>query len=134
MAVVYNVILCKIVNHYRPATITTYQNLIGLIYYIPVMLLTDGSQLPLLSYSPRMIGLLLLLGICCSTLAFIFYNRGVQMLGASQACIFNNAIPVFSLVAAILIGQESFSWLKVIGVIVVISGVVIAQLPTRPKH
>jgi drug/metabolite transporter (DMT)-like permease len=51
----------------------------------------------------------------------------VRNLGASEACIFNNAIPVFSLVAAVLIGQEDFSWLKVLGMIVVISGVIIAQ-------
>lgn len=133
IAVVYTVILVKIVDHYRPTTITAYQNLIGLIYYLPLMLATDASHLPLLSYSPRMWGLLFTLGICCSTLAYVFYNRGVRVLGASQACIFNNAIPVFSLIAAILIGQEEFSWGKLGGVVIVITGVVISQLPT-PKR
>lgn len=134
IAVVYTLILVKIVDHYRPVTITTYQNALGLIYYLPLMLLTDGDHLPLLSYSPTMIGLLLTLGICCSTLAYVFYNRGVRVLGASQACIFNNAIPIFSLIAAVLIGQEAFSWSKVGGIVIVISGVVIAQFaPTRSQ-
>lgn len=132
IAVVYTLILVKIVDHYRPVTITTYQNALGLIYYLPLMLLTDGDHLLLLSYSPTMIGLLLTLGICCSTLAYVFYNRGVRVLGASQACIFNNAIPIFSLIAAVLIGQETFSWSKAGGIVIVISGVVIAQFaPTR---
>lgn len=74
-----------------------------------------------------MLLILLVLGIFCSTLAYAGYNYGVRNLGASEACIFNNAIPVFSLVAAVLIGQEDFSWLKVLGMIVVISGVIIAQ-------
>lgn len=134
IAVVYTLILVKIVDHYRPVTITTYQNALGLIYYLPLMLLTDGDHLPLLSYSPTMIGLLLTLGICCSTLAYVFYNRGVRVLGASQACIFNNAIPIFSLIAAVLIGQETFSWSKAGGIVIVISGVVIAQFaPTRSQ-
>ena len=131
IAVVYTLILVKIVDHYNPVTITTYQNLIGLIYYLPLMLLTDGSRLPLLSWSPKMLLLLLTLGICCSTLAYVFYNIGVRRLGASEACIFNNAIPVFSLIAAVLIGQETFSWLKVAGIVIVISGVAIAQYQPR---
>ena len=131
IAVVYTLILVKIVDHYNPVTITTYQNLIGLVYYLPLMLLTDGSRLPLLSWSPKMLLLLLTLGICCSTLAYVFYNIGVRRLGASEACIFNNAIPVFSLLAAVLIGQEIFSWLKVAGIVIVISGVAIAQYQPR---
>ena len=132
IAVVYTLILVKIVDHYHPVTITTYQNFIGLVYYLPLMLLTDGSQLPLLSWSPKMLLLLLILGVCCSTLAYVFYNLGVRSLGASEACIFNNAIPVFSLLAAVLIGQESFSWTKVAGMAIVITGVVLAQWKERP--
>ena len=131
IAVVYTLILVKIVDHYNPVTITTYQNLIGLVYYLPLMLLTDGSRLPLLSWNPKMLLLLLTLGICCSTLAYVFYNIGVRHLGASEACIFNNAIPVFSLIAAVLIGQETFSWLKVAGIVITISGVAIAQYQPR---
>ena len=127
IAVVYTLLLVKIVKRYRPLTITTRQNLIGLIYFLPLVLLLDGQHLPLLSYSPHMLTMLLILGICCSTLAYAFYNLGVRVLGASEACIFNNAIPVFSLIAAVLIGQETFSWLKVLGIVIVISGVIIAQ-------
>ncbi len=132
IAVVYTLLLVKIVDHYRPLTITTWQNLIGLIYFLPLVLAFDGNQLPLLSYSPKMLLILLTLGLCCSTLAYAFYNRGVRVLGASEACIFNNAIPVFSLIAAILIGQETFSWLKVLGIVIVIAGVILAQF--EPKH
>ena len=131
IAVVYTLILVKIVDHYNPVTITTYQNLLGLIYYLPLMLIADGHNLPLLSWSPKMLLLLLLLGICCSTLAYVFYNIGVRSLGAAEACIFNNAIPIFSLIAAILIGQETFSWSKLVGMVIVIAGVIIAQYQPR---
>ena len=133
IAVVYTLILVKIVDHYHPVTITTYQNLIGLVYYLPVMLISDGANLPLLSWSPKMLVLILALGICCSTLAYVFYNMGVRTLGASEACIFNNAIPIFSLLAAVLIGQELFSWSKMLGMLVVIAGVAIAQYEPKRK-
>lgn len=131
IAVVYTLLLVKVVDHYNPLVITTWQNLIGLIYFLPLMLAFDGSQLALLSWSPKMLTLILVLGICCSTLAYAGYNYGVRTLGASEACIFNNAIPIFSLIAAVIIGQEQFSWAKLAGMTIVIAGVVIAQLPDR---
>ena len=81
-----------------------------------------------------MLLLLLVLGLFCSTLAYAGYNYGVRNLGASEACIFNNAIPVFSLIAALVIGQESFNWIHLIGMIVVISGVIIAQGKTTKQR
>lgn len=127
IAVVYTLLLVKIVDRYNPLVITTWQNIIGLVYFLPLVLCFDASHLPLLSYSPRMLVLLLVLGVCCSTLAYAFYNHGVRTLGAAEACIFNNTIPIFSFIAALVIGQEGFSWAKVIGIAVVITGVIIAQ-------
>ena len=131
IAVVYTLLLVKIVDRYNPLVITTWQNLIGLIYFTPLMLALDAQQLVQLSWSPRMLGLLLVLGICCSTLAYSFYNHGVHRLGAAEACVFNNTIPIFSLIAAVAIGQEGFSWMKLLGIVVVISGVVISQRPEK---
>lgn len=130
-AVVFTIVLVKLVGRYKPFTITAYQNLFGCLYFIPLMLLIDGGNLPLLSYSPKMIGLLVVLGVFCSTVAYVFYNMGVEHLGATSACIFANAIPVFSLIAAILIGQETLTWSKPVGIVIVIAGVVIAQIPPK---
>ena len=128
IAVVYTLLLVKVVDKYHPLVVTTWQNVIGLAYFLPLMLAFDSSALPLLSWSPKMLLLLLVLGLFCSTLAYAGYNYGVRNLGASEACIFNNAIPIFSLIAALLIGQESFSWGKLVGMCIVIAGVVISQI------
>lgn len=134
IAVVYTLILVKIVDHYRPVTITVYQNIIGLVYFLPLMLAsasTDNFQFPIFNFQFKDWLYLLLLGICCSTLAYVFYNRGVRHLGASEACIFNNAIPVVTFFVALtlpgLAHPETFSWFKLLGILVTISGVVIAQ-------
>lgn len=131
IAVLFTIVLVKLVDKYKPFTITAYQNMFGCLYFIPLMLLFDGAELPLLSYSVKMVVLILVLGVFCSTLAYVFYNVGVAKLGASAACIFTNVIPVFSFVAALLIGQEQFSWSKPIGIVIVIVGVVLAQLKTK---
>ena len=131
IAVVYTLLLVKVVDKYHPLVVTTWQNVIGLAYFMPLMFAFDSSALPLLSWSPKMLLLLLVLGLFCSTLAYAGYNYGVRNLGASEACIFNNAIPIFSLIAALLIGQESFSWGKLAGMCIVIAGVVISQIPAK---
>lgn len=131
IAVVYTLLLVKVVNRYHPLVVTTWQNVIGLAYFLPLVFLFDGHSLPLLSWSPKMILILATLGLFCSTLAYAGYNYGVRNLGASEACIFNNAIPVFSLIAAVAIGQEDVSWLKVLGMTIVIAGVILAQNPFK---
>ena len=130
IAVVYTLLLVKVVAKYNPLVITTWQNVIGLIYFLPLMFAFDSSHLPLLSWSPKMLLLLGALGLFCSTLAYAGYNYAMRNLGASEACIFNNAIPVFSLLTALAIGQETFSWTHLLGMLVVISAVVISQFKT----
>jgi len=70
IAVVYTLFLVKIVKRYHPLVITTWQNVIGLIYFLPLMFALDGTALPLLSWSPKMLLMLLGLGLFCSTLAY----------------------------------------------------------------
>ena len=137
-AVVYTLLLVRVVDRYNPYSITAWQNLIGLAYFAILFLAEShfspsaaASRIAALSWSPAMLLPLLTLGLFCSTFAYMFYNLGIKQLGASKACIFNNTIPIFSLIAAIAIGQESFSWSKLLGVVVVIAGVFISQRPSR---
>ncbi|MBR1793478.1 MAG: DMT family transporter [Bacteroidales bacterium] len=131
----YMLILVKIANNYRPITITMYQNLFGLVYFIPCTLITDAeavSNLPL--YSAKTWTLILVLGIFCSLLAYTAYNHGFKQIGASKAAAFMNVSPVFTLAAVLLIGQEPFHWLKIIGMVIVIAGLFVAQYEPRKRQ
>lgn len=134
IAVVYTLILVIILDHYRPMTITCYQNLIGLVYFFPLMLVVDGGNLAQLSFSASMWLPLLFLGIFCSTVAYMFYNYGMKHLGATAASVYNNVIPVFSLLLALAIGQENLSILKVLGMCVVLVGLTVAQKTFGTRH
>ena len=127
IAVLYTLMLVKILGRYRPTTITTYQNLIALIYFLPLMLIKDHSQLPLLSFSPRMWFYLAFLGLFCSTCAYMMFNYGLHKLGATTGSVYNNIIPIFSLLLALLMGQEAITWTKVIGIVVVLVGLTLSQ-------
>ena len=127
VAVCYTLVLVKVLDKYPPLTITAYQNLLSLLYFIPLVLIINRDVFPLLSYSWPMFGRLIFLGVFCSTVAYMGFNVGIKHLGATSASVYNNLIPVFTLVLAVLIGQESLSLMKVLGMAVVLVGLFLAQ-------
>ena len=64
----------------------------------------------------------------------MFFNYGIIKVGATRASVFNNSIPVFTLIFAALLGQESITITKVVGMAIAICGVVIAQLKPKIKQ
>lgn len=131
IAVVYTIILMKVVNRYHPFTITVNMNLIGLIYFIPTLLIFDYQNLMDVTFTVKILAMIACLGIVCSTLSYVFFNYGIRKVGASRASVFNNSIPVFTLLFATILGQEDVTITKVIGMAIAIFGVVIAQI--KPK-
>lgn len=127
-AVIYSVILVKMVNKYRPYTLTLYTNLFGLFLFLPLFLFCGHfSTLVQLRVTAGMWGALICLGIGCSVLAYVLFNFGVRAVGAARASVFNNIIPLFTLFFAVMIGQEAITWQKLAGMVVTVAGVCIAQ-------
>ena len=127
-AVVYSVLLVKMVNKYQPYTLTLYTNLFGLLFFLPLFVWGGHlSTLLQLRFTAGMWGALFCLGIGCSVLAYVLFNFGVRSVGAARASVFNNIIPVFTLFLAALMGQERVTWLKMVGICVTVAGVWMAQ-------
>ena len=126
-AVIYSVILVKMVNKYRPYTLTLYTNFFGLLFFLPLFFCGHFSTLMHLRVTAGMWGALLCLGIGCSVLAYVLFNFGVRSVGAARASDFNNIIPLFTLFFAVMIGQEALTWQKLAGMVVTVAGVCIAQ-------
>ncbi len=127
VSIAYMIIIVKVVDKYKPVMVTTYQNLFGLVFFLPLMFAMDSHALPQLSFSLSFFAMVAVLGLFCSTLAYVFYNYGIRKLGAASASAFINVSPAFALVAAFILGQESPSVVKIIGVVVAIAGVYIGQ-------
>jgi len=134
IAVLYTIVLMKVVKHYHPFTITVHLNLIGLVYFVPTLLIFDFQNFMDVTFTTKIFGMIACLGIVCSTLSYVFFNYGIVKVGASRASVFNNSIPVFTLIFAAMLGQESITITKVLGMAVAISGVVIAQIKPKGKE
>ncbi|MFT4469403.1 DMT family transporter [Arthrobacter sulfonylureivorans] len=66
---------------------------------------------------------LLYLGIFPSVIALLLYNRAVATLGASQASVFLNFVPVFTMLGAYVLLGEAISLMQILGAVAVILGV-----------
>lgn len=134
IAVLYTIVLMKVVKRYHPFTITVHLNLIGLVYFVPTLLIFDFQNFMDVTFTVKIFAMIACLGIVCSTLSYVFFNYGIVKVGASRASVFNNSIPVFTLIFAAMLGQEGITITKVLGMAVAISGVIIAQIKPKDKE
>ena len=130
ITVFYSLILNKIVDKYPPMTITVYQNVIGIVYFLP-LLFFNIPNLQAINFTASAVGCIAALGVGCSTLSYVFFYYGIRRMGASSVFVFSNATPVFTMIFACAIGQESLTLLKVVGMVVAITGVSIAQIKRK---
>jgi drug/metabolite transporter (DMT)-like permease len=61
-----------------------------------------------------------------SLLAYIFYNRGVELIGANRAGVFNHLVPFFGATLAILLLGETPRLYHAAGIALILSGVTLA--------
>jgi drug/metabolite transporter (DMT)-like permease len=62
-----------------------------------------------------------------STLAYLFFNRGIALIGSNRAAPFFHLVPVFGSAMAILLLGEQPRLFHLVGYVLVLAGVVIAS-------
>ncbi len=127
-ALVYAVLLVKLTRKYSSVNIITYQNLIGSIYFLPLFFYFDFDSFINVIPNFELISSLIFLSVLCSSLAFIFYATSIKHLGISKTNIFTNLIPIFTAIFSYFILAEYFTYGKILGIIIVISGVFVTQI------
>jgi len=127
-AVIYSVFLKRLTEKYSPLSIITYQNAIGVMYFLPLFLLLDFKSFIQVRPNMELIAALLQLAIFASSLAFIFFTMAVRELGVSRTNVFSNLIPVFTAIFSFIFISETFTVNKIAGMVIVISGVMITQI------
>ena len=69
-----------------------------------------------------------------SILAYLFFNRGVALIGPNRAAPFFHLVPVFGSAMAILLLGETLAPFHLIGYALVLAGVIIASRQGSAKH
>ncbi len=128
-AVAYTFFIRKLANKYKAITILLWQNIIGAIYFLPFFMVFDFAQVLTIRPSTSSVMAIVQLSIFASGLAFWLFIIVVAKLGMVKANIFTNLIPVFTAVFAYFIIGELITLQKVTGIILVITGIVVSQIP-----
>jgi len=126
---IYGLGLKKLTNNYNSITITIYQNFIGLLFFIPLIIAFEWENL---MNFPRLITIdlafsLFNLALFASSFAFVLFAYGISKIGASKASAFSNSIPVFTLVFAYFVLDESITLIKLSGIAIVLFGLYLSQ-------
>ncbi|MDR0971120.1 MAG: DMT family transporter [Bacteroidales bacterium] len=130
----YSATLYKVIEKYEPITITTTQNIIGAIYYLPIFFIFEWKTFLSLPFNFSTLYPLFALAILCSSIAFIFYSFSAKKLSVAKTTIFTNAIPIMTLLLVWVLGKEEMTINKVIGMLVVIVGVFLSQKDFKKKQ
>lgn len=127
-AVFYSVLLKKLAARYDPFLIIAWQNLFGTIYFLPLFLIFDVDHFLTVQPTTELISSLLLLAFFASSLAFVFFTISSREIGISKTNLFTNLIPVFTAVFSFFVLGEAFQIQKMVGMLIVITGVLMSQM------
>ena len=130
-AIGYIVVLKKLAVKYSPTSIITYQNLFGIVYFLPLWLIFEFRDFTAIQFNFTAFAGILKLSIFGSCIAFIFYANSVKKLGINSVNIFINLIPVFTALFAWYILDEPLTLRKFTGIVVVIAGLLLAQVKLK---
>ncbi|MDC2866624.1 MULTISPECIES: DMT family transporter [unclassified Bacillus (in: firmicutes)] len=101
-----------------PMMSTLYSGIFGLIILIPFNI----SDFTISNVNASFLGSILYTGVISTVLCMVFWNIGVQKLGATTAGIFLNFNPIFTAILAFLLLGEQMTWMQIVGSVIVISG------------
>ncbi|MDP3431604.1 MAG: DMT family transporter [Bacteroidota bacterium] len=132
-AIGYASVLKGLSHRYNTFTIITYQNMIGVLFFLPFWLgfeMKDFTQIP---FHAKAFWAIVKLAIFASTFAFILFTYSVRNMGINKSNIFINIIPVFVAVFAYFILGDELNFHQMIGIAIVISGLFLAQINWKHK-
>lgn len=134
-AVIYSVLLKKLTQSYSPLNIIAWQNLIGVFLFLPFFLIMDLNNFLSVAVDTRLLSALFSLAIFASSMAYVLFAVTLKHIGVNRTNVYSNLIPVITAVGSYYILDEVFNTGKIVGIIIVISGVILTQVnKVKKKH
>src|SRR4029079_13152378 len=99
----------------------------GTIMLLPFYL-WETSKHTAITWYPHLFKSVIYLGLGASVICFLIWNIAISKLGAGRTALFGNLIPVFSSIEAVLYLGEDFTWVHIVSMILVFTGIVLANL------
>lgn len=129
----YSVLLVRLLKNYGPVTVTTYQNLMAIPLYLPLVCVFDLHHWNAIQWTFSSVFNLVCLAVFCSAGAYMLYSYAAKQISITKLSVFTNAIPIVTILIASLFGLEVFTAQKFIGIFIVVLGVLFSQMKNNVK-
>lgn len=106
-----------------PLVVTAFSTLLGALLLSLATIPNRSDWQSLLIMSKQSWLEMIFMIVCSSVLAFFIWNFGIQQIGASQASIYMNLVPINTALLAVYIYQSPMLYSQVIGMFIVVVGV-----------
>jgi drug/metabolite transporter (DMT)-like permease len=126
-ALAYTLIIRHLANDYSALNIITYQNLLGIPFFIPFFFMFDFSHVAFSVFTPDLGLVLLLMSLFPSSLSYMFYTYSIRKIGMSKTSVFTNLIPIITAISSFVLFNELLTSVKIIGIFIVIFGLFLSQ-------
>lgn len=110
-------------RHEPPVVAATVQMVVGAVVQVPVALVVAGLPLPGVAALAAVVAL----GALGTGIGFLINLSNIARLGASAASSVTYLVPVFATILGVVVLQERLTWHQVVGGVIVLVGVAVAQ-------
>lgn len=100
---------------------------VGTITLLPFWLIEISLSSQKIVWNTQAWGMIAYLGIGCSVIAYLLWNKSIALIGTSSTALFGNLIPVLSVIEAIILLNEPFTQMHIWGSMIVFTGLFIAN-------
>ena len=105
----------------------------GLLFLVPVMLVTDFRfGFARFTALPNLMSILLLGGFA-SAMCFLFWNFALRELGAVKTTVYIYLAPLVTVLASVFVLRETVTWIHGVGIVFTLGGVVLSNLRAKAR-
>lgn len=130
---IYNIMARKRPSGITPVSFLFITFLIGTTLLFPAFLVENNTSHTPINWNWSLVLIIAYLGIGNSIISFLCWNIAISRLGAARTALFGNLIPIFSSFEAVILLGEKITSIHIISGLLVIGGLLLANLSSKPK-
>ncbi|SDO11742.1 Permease of the drug/metabolite transporter (DMT) superfamily [Paenibacillus sp. yr247] len=130
----YSVGMKKVAGRFPSSPFLLVQVAMALVLLIPLSLIEWGLKSPQIDWNPPLVTGLIYIGLFASIIAFLSWNRAIELVGPQRCAGFLNLIPMFSAIFATAFTGESLRLYHLLGAIWIVVGVYMTNYAMKKRQ
>lgn len=122
----YSIFVKPLTRQYGALKVTSINMLAGVFFLLAITIL-NGEMAYLTHLTQKELLLIIYIGIVPTALVWLIWNHSFRIIGVINSTAFKFLIPIFAIILSIIFLKESLSFYIIIGLILILCGISLAQ-------